>query len=722
MKRLRFIILSLLFPAAILLLSACNSSIQAEKPPMTMSNLYRTELIRSIEGLTKSHIHTHGFSDTCYYFSIEEEDRTQIVRYGLFDHSLDQSMLSLENQEILLSFAVNSSDEMAIALWCPDADESERSDDSLHCSLKLRTYGANGTLCQTYDLPEVKNLISFRGLVLGDNGSLAVCLEDRLHIYKNTGELQRTILLPREDAGELLMDQSLISVFTFHKEEITAEQYDITNGQQIYSQSLPLFRYLFRGEDGLYYLDESSLGQYDWEHSSTKPLLDLTIAGLDLSCLTAMAELQKGVFVASQWDAEGTALELMQLTPQSPDATPLPSPDAEEASRELIFATLNRGTFQNSVVRFNRSNPAYTIQFKSYDIDQLDMLNAALATDSEIDLVEITGRRYYNAYVSNEYLLDLMPFLQNSDKISLESFIEPVIREFVKEGHIYAIPRRVSIGTIACPSSILEGKESWTIDEFLEIMTLYPNAFSGNGRTVTETKEKILRTVLYYGLDDFVEVDEGRSMLGEGHFQQVLETIQGLPVTTSSLSPEERAEEGEMVIWEILDLLDTRTLQQLEWRSNEELTLIGYPISADARDASSAGLIHFDDYVGIHSTSQHPEGAWLYLEQYLTGAFTVSSLGFTTGADAFEEKLSEDMGEDYEEFILDGIPYPAITQEQSDKVRRAFESAVYYSEEQQSIVSLIMEEVEGYFNGEKSLEDTVQIIDNRIQLYLDEAN
>lgn len=733
-----------LFLSTALLLSSCGSPAPDETAQTSFSANYRTELCRTIDNLDKNLIHTLVLSETCCYFSVEADGQTQLLRYGIRDTGLDQTFLCLEKAENLLGFQVNAADEVAVAIWHSSPEHNAEATNSFPQGLELRKYDTAGTILWTLALSDVDSPLSFHGIVLGDNGSLAICLQDELRIYQENGELQTSFSLTRENASQLIMlDPQLIFVLYSGEKELYLEQYDGTGEKPSSGQMLPGYRYLFGQGSRLYYVDNRNLGRYDWDQQSADALLDLTIAGVDISCLSAITETEKDIFAAAQWNTGGTALELLRLVPQTQDTGSVPLSETEngsadeetaasssadstdippeETAQELIFAILNPDSFQSSVVNFNRANTAYNIRFRSYDLDQLDMLNAALAADNTIDLVEITGRYAYNAYAANDYLSDLTPFLQSSGRLSLDDFIAPVRREFLQDGKIYAIPRKVSVGTLACPASILDGKESWTVDEFLHLMNRYPNAFSGDGKSVVETREKLLRMILYRGLNEFVDMAEGRSMLAEPHFQNVLETINALPITTSDLSPEERAAGGEMVIWEILDLRDTRTLQQLEWRSGEELTLIGYPVYDNADNETSAGLIAFGDYVGIHSTSQHQEGAWLYLEQYLSGAFTVSSSGFTTGAEAFEEKLAEDMGEDYVEFILEGIPYPAITQEQSDKVRMAFETAFYYTEEQQAIVSLILEEADSYFCGDKSLEDTVQIIDNRVQLYLDET-
>ena len=101
----------------------------------------------------------------------------------------------------------------------------------------------------------------------------------------------------------------------------------------------------------------------------------------------------------------------------------------------------------------------------------------------------------------------------------------------------------------------------------------------------------------------------------------------------------------------------------------------------------------------------------------MTGALQKSDFLFRTGKEVFEERMQEDVG--VETFTLDG-PLPPSTQEEADKVRKAFEEGIYYSAENKPLLDIIEEEAGAYFGGDRELDDVVKIIQSRIQVYLNE--
>ncbi len=83
--------------------------------------------------------------------------------------------------------------------------------------------------------------------------------------------------------------------------------------------------------------------------------------------------------------------------------------------------------------------------------------------------------------------------------------------------------------------------------------------------------------------------------------------------------------------------------------------------------------------------------------------------------------ILDENGEKIEEFYTyDGVPYPAITQTQVDKIRKAVDDAFVHHGNETDLVMMILEESAYYFDNKKSLEEVTDIIQNRIQIYLSE--
>ena len=62
----------------------------------------------------------------------------------------------------------------------------------------------------------------------------------------------------------------------------------------------------------------------------------------------------------------------------------------------------------------------------------------------------------------------------------------------------------------------------------------------------------------------------------------------------------------------------------------------------------------------------------------------------------------------------------ALTQEQVDQIMELYNSTELVSADDEEILNIINEETAGYFAGQKSLDDTVRLIQNRVSLYVAE--
>ena len=331
------------------------------------------------------------------------------------------------------------------------------------------------------------------------------------------------------------------------------------------------------------------------------------------------------------------------------------------------------------------------------------------------DVIDIFS---YEAYFREGYLLDLKPFLEKSEKVNLDDLLPRVLEDFDEDGKIYTIPRTIGITAFACSTELLEGKDSWTIDDYLDLLERYPNALTEPGVSVENTKLSILGKTLYHkGVNGFVDYETGKAAFDGEYFRSILSRIADLDVATTEKSKEERAMEGEVVFWQ-LSLYDTRGFQQAEWKNGNELTLIGYPVSGLVEGEKSSNYIYYNEMLGIHSATENADAAWDFVESYITGAFMPSNFFFRTGRDAFEERMQEEM--DIEPSTVEGIPYPPITEEQAEKVRSAFLEGSYNSDADSILKGIINEETPPFFRGEKGLDEVVGIIQSRIQIYLDE--
>lgn len=313
--------------------------------------------------------------------------------------------------------------------------------------------------------------------------------------------------------------------------------------------------------------------------------------------------------------------------------------------------------------------------------------------------------------------------------------MEAVLEQQTVDGGLYTIPTGFTLQCLAVSSSLLEGKKSWSVGEFLDFLEKYPDACALAGIGAAENKTEVLRLVLQGGLTEFVDFLTKTAALDSAEFQAVLERIAALRISDNiSLSEEERAAAGEAVVW-VTTLSKPRDLQQLEWKNGETVTLIGYP------GTDGGNILQTSKRLAINRNSEQKEGAWQFIKYLLMQEPDVGKMTeFSVRKDLLEEYLYAEATPVYQtddegNYVLDkdgkkveiystfdGIPYYAITEEQIQKVRTAIDNTFMVDEMTQTILADIIEEAAPYFRGEKAAEDVVEIMQSRVQLYLDEQD
>lgn len=147
----------------------------------------------------------------------------------------------------------------------------------------------------------------------------------------------------------------------------------------------------------------------------------------------------------------------------------------------------------------------------------------------------------------------------------------------------------------------------------------------------------------------------------------------------------------------------------------------------------------YGSLVAITADSQYKDVAWEFLEAVLSGAFTESSTGqFVTGKEALEATLAKEVEKEYLKdsdgnYVLDengdkiadvtyvnGRAVEPMTTRQVDEVRTAIENAVFYNNLERDCIAIVCEEAGMLIENNRTIDETINIIQNRVQLMLDE--
>lgn len=379
--------------------------------------------------------------------------------------------------------------------------------------------------------------------------------------------------------------------------------------------------------------------------------------------------------------------------------------------REILsLLSVNAGHLQGYVSSFNKKNEDYRIKMLP-EVSDWNMYPLKLVSE-KYDVFEIDDVSY-PAFADKGLMLDISEYLDSSTIIKKEDYFDSVINEYTIDGKIYALPKLMSLSTLLVPTKLLEGKESWNVDEYLDFMEKYPNSLSRDYfDTPAEIKNLILRYIVYGVVKD---LQRGEAFDKEA-LSAVLERINDLPVSVVHEEEKKRIKNGEPLIFKRA-ISTPDELSRFQSEVENEVTLIGYPTF---KEGLSAGLVSHIGILGISSKTENPQAAWAVVEDYMSRGVGTNSFEMSTKKVEFEEQAQ--IGTDRETITLDGVTYVPVTDSDIEKIKKAYTRIVSFTDDDREIFDLVLEVSDRFFNGEISSNQASDDIMSRLAIFNSERD
>ena len=161
----------------------------------------------------------------------------------------------------------------------------------------------------------------------------------------------------------------------------------------------------------------------------------------------------------------------------------------------------------------------------------------------------------------------------------------------------------------------------------------------------------------------------------------------------------------------------------------EPISMIGFP-STDQDGSVLVPTMQF----AISAKSKNQDAAWQFLRYYLTEDYQNEAPGFPLSMKVLEKRAEEAMDRPYyidvngnkyyyyDIIYIDDVEVTIdpMTREEVDhfmEILKTFKNVGRYDD---TLINIISEEAEPYFNGQKNAGEVAQIIQNRAQIYLHE--
>jgi len=536
-------------------------------------------------------------------------------------------------------------------------------------------------------------------------------------LYASNNRSDRT-LYTFDKSGKLLSDSDSIENFRF-------EFFQFEQRKQFFGNA-----------DGLWYVNDQGVIENLVLWASTSR----NISDFPYISEFAVSESLQGILIYSD---EG-AVELL-----------VPGENILEGKKVLKLAcfgeTMNE-KLQWSIQQFNQTNDQYAVELVDYinfldesdyltDEGYVDYVALGHAADERIwkDVLSGDGPdmlfnlsdgsiQLDSSYINSDvYLYDLSPFWNAESEQWREQFIAPTFLVFEKYGKLMTVPTNCSVYTTAVSSE-------FDVDLHADFAGLL--SFLKRNPEIQflqwGAKEEFLKEILSIDLDSFINRETNTANFDNQVFRDLLDLCNSYCMTDQDMKKDFGSFQ---CLFESVYVSDTSSYFEYKFRSfyesqtRQKYSIMGYPTSNGA-----SGYIRVNDTVSVTQSCKDIEGAWSFIKFLLSHDVQSYYLDreslrndMSVRWDSLDEQLDffwhPEAHESYwqEEDYGDG---PSSRYGYSDEEIQSFRDYLasidhIYNPDSQ-IISIVLEEVAPFFAGQKSQDEVIATINNRVQVVLNE--
>ncbi len=501
--------------------------------------------------------------------------------------------------------------------------------------------------------------------------------------------------------------------------------------------TLPPTAIPYRGMgDALFYYEcANTLCRWQKDAAEGEQVMNLIDLGMETGSPRVFQGKDEGlVLLVTRYGESGTGVFPYILTPAEAGGP--------EGKKVLTLASLQlAGSLREAVMEFNRTNPDYRISVTDYS-QYGDRQTALTRLATEIgagkipDILDLyaapTGR-----WAANGMLEDLWPYIDADPELGRGALMERVFQAAEMNGKLYEIGPYFAMQTLTGAKSAVGDRMTWTAADMRQALEAMPEDCLPTGYD----RAGMLEHLTELNWSRFVDWEKGTCSFTGEEFKALLRSCKDFPGEPVSGGEEAACLNKEIMLYSMW--ADGFTFpQRAKYILGDDISYVGYPNEWGEVGSSFA----FSSSVAMSSDCREKEGAWAFLRTLLLPqGETADSFGyFPVNRSAFEqqmerlatpvypvdgdgnylydergERIETPVGQDSYAGGVD-LTYYAVTQEECDQLMALYNAIDSYVRRDPSLTAIITETAGAYFAGDKSLDETADLIQNRASLYVNE--
>lgn len=386
---------------------------------------------------------------------------------------------------------------------------------------------------------------------------------------------------------------------------------------------------------------------------------------------------------------------------------------------------------KNCVSAYNRTHPGVTIELKEPERDAQLQLTRTVASLSQGEGPQLllVNRSQLQALQKAGALAELSQVLPADEQ---KQFFPGVLENGRIGDGMYGITYEAGLSTLVVSDQVWQGKK-WTLGDVLQLVKEREQAgqaveqfatSSGGSRTLYEL------VLINMGNSGLLDMQAGKCCFDSEEFRQVLELCKRWEqeARPGQQTQTEMVREGKALAYRLEGNLFTFSREYAAL--GEGFHVVGYPTQKETGNLPYT----FFHGVAVSATADHRE----VIDDFLRFLVSYQTQRMYAGAPVRTDVLKDSVKEQVELYGRDYLEPVFLRSDQGGTLMtslqgkpdgtsylpeylEAMNNTVPYEEELDVVRDIVREETDAYFAGDKGLEETVRVIQSRVQLYLDES-